>query len=210
MNMSITAEESLLSQMVSMATLILALQSNQFLRSEFYKEMNFPFGCGNKGIENEDEQNAEKFMHYILERSGVFNPATAQMLLYGLIVVPREMLKGSDDEECISRCKEKVNTILQNNSGRLHTTQTTYKGETVSSMNYYKHIRNALAHARCIYTPEEDADHCVTFSDVDMRDENQHCEIKISTFVLGMIILAIRDEITIYLNQKWEKRKGSH
>jgi len=83
--MEITENESIFLQALSTTSLLAELHNNKFLGSEYYKKLSF----------------SNNSLKEILELSGIGNPATMQMFLYILLVVPKEIaitpLKLIDD-----------------------------------------------------------------------------------------------------------------
>ena len=78
------------------------------------------------------------------------------MALYALLVVPREIISDEYSDEY-----EAINTFLRK-EGDLH--QTTYKNEDandLSSIDFIRHVRNAIAHAKISFI----ADVSIIFSD---------------------------------------------
>ena len=83
---------------------------------------------------------------------------------------------------------------------------TTYPGESsseLSTIDYYRHIRNAVAHAKCVYETEDERTY-VTFKDKNRNPQNQyHCEIKMLTSDVGNMIVVLQNQIMEYLNRHW-------
>ena len=81
---------------------------------------------------------------------------------------------------------------------------TTYPGESsseLSTIDYYRHIRNAVSHAKCVYETEDGRTY-VTFKDKNRASQNQyHCEIKMLTSDVGRMILVLQNQIMEYLNR---------
>ena len=82
--MNLTKQESIFCQALAMTSLLEELSNRDFLNSDYYNE-NITF------VENND--NFKK----ILKASGLGNPATMQMFLYILLVMPKETLSDLDD-----------------------------------------------------------------------------------------------------------------
>ena len=204
MDIRITEEESILAQLVSMSALITALSTNNFLQSDFYNQMCL-FGDSHNR-QSCEEKNAELCVREILKKSGEINPATVQMLLYALIVIPKELLANKNDyEKCIDLCAHQVNDFASKFATKK---SSTYKDESDDDINYYKHIRNALAHSKCTYTPEGNALNYITFQDINMKDKSQHCEIEIPTYALANLVISLQAVLLAHLNIIWETRKS--
>ena len=82
--MNLTKQESIFCQALAMTSLLEKLSNRDFLNSDYYNE-NITF------VRNND--NFKK----ILKASGLGNPATMQMFLYILLVMPKETLSDLDD-----------------------------------------------------------------------------------------------------------------
>ena len=135
--MNLTEQESIFCQALAMTSLLGELSNKDFLNSDYYNE-NITF------IGNND--NLKK----ILKASGLGNPATMQMFLYILLVMPKETLSRLDTTT-INSWANALKTTIQ--SFNVNVT-TTYPGESssdLSTVNYYRHIRNAVSHAKCVY-----------------------------------------------------------
>lgn len=84
MPMKLTPEESIFCQALATVNLLGLLHAKDFLHSEYYSSLTFP---SNSDILKE-----------ILDKSGIGNPATLQMFLYILLVVPKELMKNIDEK----------------------------------------------------------------------------------------------------------------
>lgn len=73
--MEITENESIFLQALSITSLLAELHNNKFLGSEYYRKLSF----------------SNNSFKEILELSGIGNPATMQIFLYILLVVPKEI-----------------------------------------------------------------------------------------------------------------------
>ena len=103
------------------------------MESDYYKQLSF----SNKNIKN------------ILTQFGLRNPATMQMMLYALLTVPRETLSRtaySVLETYVERINPLVSTLIETE------TMSTYDNEdSCEKIDYFRHIRNAVAHSKCNY-----------------------------------------------------------
>jgi hypothetical protein len=91
---------------------------------------------------------------------GIQNQGSAMMVLYALLVVPKEIISDNYREEY-----KAINRFLRKEI-TLH--QTTYKKEDASNLNsidFIRHARNSVAHAKISFTPNE----FITFSDINKR-----------------------------------------
>ena len=130
---TISQEESLLLQCLATTSLLGELSNANFLESDYYKQLSF----SNKNIKN------------ILTQFGLRNPATMQMMLYALLTVPRETLSRtaySVLETYVERINPLVSTLIETE------TMSTYDNEdSCEKIDYFRRIRNAVAHSKCNY-----------------------------------------------------------
>lgn len=183
--MNLTEQESIFCQALAMTSLLGELSNRDFLNSDYYNE-NIHFAG-----------NGDNFRK-ILKASGMGNPATMQMFLYILLVMPKETLSGLD-HVTIESWENALKTIIQSFNPSV---TTTYPGESsgdLSTVNYYRHIRNAVSHSRCVYETEEGRQY-VTFKDEDPK-RSYHCEIKMLTSDVGSMLEVLQKQIMIYLNR---------
>ena len=188
--MNLTEQESIFCQALAMTSLLGELSNKDFLNSDYYNE-NITF------IGNND--NLKK----ILKASGLGNPATMQMFLYILLVMPKETLSRLDTTT-INSWENALKTTIQ--SFNVNVT-TTYPGESTSDYsteNYYWHNRNTVSHAKCVYETEKGRTY-VTFKDKAPK-YSYHCEIKMLTSDVGSILEVLLKQIMIYLNGQWSIR----
>ena len=185
--MDLTEQESIFCQALAMTSLLAELSNREFLNSDYYNE-NIIFAGNNDNFKE------------ILKASGLGNPATMQMFLYILLVMPKETLSGLDDRTINSWEKDLKTTIQSFNPSVI----TTYPGEfndDLSTINYYRHIRNAVAHAKCIYEVEDGRAY-VTFKD-ENQSKSYYCKIKMLTSDVGSILEVLEKQIMTYLNRRW-------
>ena len=91
-----------------------------------------------------------------LRKIGVDNQGCAMMLLYAMLVLPREIIQQAYSSEY-----DKIDAFLKTHT---QNTTTTYSSDA-SSVKYLRHIRNAIAHARVEFSPTD----AVTFNDENHR-----------------------------------------
>jgi ubiquinone/menaquinone biosynthesis C-methylase UbiE len=175
----ITPEESLLLQGVSTVALIGELSNANFLAADYFK--NLPFS---------DDQ-----FKNVLIQSGIGNPATMQMMLYMLLVVPTGMLSIPEYAKLETHLN-KINPFIGNLVES--TTSSNYKDEnTRSKIDYVRHIRNAVSHSSCVY--ETISGQCfVTFKDRNKKTK-EYCSIKITCANVGNSLTKLQYYIMEYL-----------
>lgn len=178
---NITAnEEILLLQCLSTTALLGELANDNFLESEYFKKLTF------------SNENCKT----ILEQSGLGNPATMQMMLYALLIVPKELLSRSEYrnlETYVEKINLSVPSIIEQG------TYSTYKGEkSLEKINYFRHIRNAVAHSKCEYI-NENAENYVVFED-NLGEQN--CGIKMKCCNVGYLLMELQKLIMTYYNER--------
>jgi hypothetical protein len=136
----LTQEDNLLIQSFYSTVLLTELKNNNFLNSDFFNNMIF----GSPQIKGE------------LKKIGVDNQGCALMILYAMIIVPKELFWEKFPKE-----KQLIEDFLQNNTVN---TVTTYKDDS-PKIDFLRHVRNAVAHARISFRPSE----AICFSDEDTR-----------------------------------------
>jgi len=157
MNFTPTDEESMTYLTIANITLLTSLYTNGFLNSDYYRNMRWRQSLENVSI-----------IKNILEQRGLDNPSMMLMQMYGLFVLPKELL-GAEYE---GLCKNGFDTlIIQKQKG----VQTTYQNEdsnNLQSINFYRHIRNAISHARYDYYTLDGAAY-VRFKDSSSNNTQQ-------------------------------------
>ncbi|RHT91200.1 hypothetical protein DW721_12255 [Clostridium sp. AM27-31LB] len=184
--MNLTEQESIFCQALAMTSLLVELSDRDFLNSDYYNQ-NIIFA--------ENNDNFQK----ILKASGLGNPATMQIFLYILLVMPKETLSGLDDRT-LNSWENALKTIVSSFSLSVTTTYPGESSSNLSTVNYYRHIRNAVSHANCVYETEKGRTY-ITFKDEDTR-KLYHCEIKMLTSDAGRILEVLQKQIMIYLNRQ--------
>ena len=136
----LTQEDNLIIQTYCSVTLLAELRNNDFINSEFFEGMDFSL----VGIKE------------AIRQIGIDNQGSALMALYAMLVLPREILKNRYETEysgiqdfLIKHC---INT-------------TTNYPKDSPEVDYLRHIRNSVAHARAEFESNE----TVRFIDEDSR-----------------------------------------
>lgn len=175
----ISSEESLLLQCIATASLLGELSNSGFLESDYYKRLPFE----NEGLK------------MVLTTSGLGNPATMQMMLYALLTIPREVLSRTAYcalETYIERINPLVYSLVEEE------TFSTYAGEEARvNIDYFRHIRNAIAHSKCDYLCK-DGKNYVVFS--DSNSSGSRCSIKMECFKVGFVMMELQRLILEYYN----------
>jgi len=188
--MELTPNESIFCQALAMTSLLGELNNSNFLESEYYQNLKF-------------SGNSENFKK-ILNVSGLGNPATMQMFLYILLVMPKEILKDFD-RNFSTQCEVEINQLFLNMVVNVNTTYNNESSNNLATINYYKHTRNAVSHAKCYYEVINNVCY-VTFKDENPKDVSQHCQFTIKTADMGSILEKLQIQIMTFLNSQWSKR----
>ncbi len=149
-------ETNLIIQSACAAVLITELnRDNRLLQSEFFKDLEFL---------------TPTVKDMISYQIGVVNYGGVLMILYALLVVPKELLQNKYSSEYAAIDKY-IETIVI-------TKQTDYKRDD-PQVQYVKHMRNSVAHLRVKFTDNES----VIFCDSSPKGEHCHFEIPFSELI---------------------------
>lgn len=141
MTTSFSQEENLLFQSYFTVCLFAELTNNQFTRSEYFDSLPF----------------TDQFVKTQLTTIGVDNQGSLLMCLYAMLVIPKQLLEQRHADEF-----EKIRECLEANCTN---TSTTYSRDT-PTVDYLRHIRNSVAHARVSFRLND----VVVFSDTNGSD----------------------------------------
>ena len=174
--------DSILLQCLATTSLLGELRNSNFLQSEYFAKL--PFA-------NEDVKE-------ILLRSGLGNPATMQMMLYALLAIPKERLLREDYDELEKMFSPRINVLTRAIVEK--ETTSTYQGEgTLADIDYFYHIRNAVAHSRCHFSSENNKNY-VTFEDW-MPGKKGTCFIKMESYKIGYVLMELQRLIMEHYNK---------
>lgn len=126
-------EESMTYLTIANVTLLTSLFKNGFLESDYYENMQWRMSPDNVRIIKD-----------VLKQRKLDNPSMMLMELYGLFVLPKELL-GSEYEKL---CKNEFNNLIICKQKEIQTTYRNEEAKNLQSINYFRHIRNAISHAR--------------------------------------------------------------
>ena len=169
--------DSFILQALATTSLLAELSNNDYLNTEHFKNLKF---------ENESFKK-------ILEISSIGNPACLQMFLYALLVIPKEMEEKSPVKLQLANLNSEIDKLKIS-------LISTYAKE--QNFNYIKHMRNALSHANCFFSTIS-GNTTVTFKDYNTRNKKEYCEITISTFNVGTILMSIQKILLSYFKDKY-------
>ena len=189
-NIPISKELSLLLQCLVTTSFLTELHRINFIKRKDFELLDFQ--C--------------KEVKEIFVMSGIDNPATMQMMLYALLVVPKEVLSRLEYEPfedfVINRLNPLVIALVDKNG-----TISSYRSDNeCGQINYIRHIRNAVAHSRCDFISDNGVNF-VIFNDAN--EKGYKCSIKIECQRVGWILIELQnlifkfyeDEINQYYKQ---------
>lgn len=185
----INKDMSLLLQCLASTSLLAELSNADFINSDYFKLLKFE----NEGIKN------------ILVKSGIGNPAIMQMMLYALLVVPKETLSKSAYKLLdlyVKRLNPSIYRLIETDG-----TRSTYNGESnIKDIDYLRHIRNAVAHSNCKYF-SKDGKNLVIFIDKN-KHASKKCSIKIECYKVGTILMDLQGLIMDYYSKTYQNAKS--
>lgn len=194
--MGITETESIFCQSLAMTSLLTAL-NDDFLDSDYYN--NLPSSRFSDDFKD------------ILNNSGLGNPATMQMFLYALLVMPKELLEKTDNaylDQCASDTNSLISQLIDKSdlSKDVYTTYPYETGDNLKSIDYYRHIRNTVSHSRCTYKILNGIS-CVTF--MDTNSSGKHiCEFTMKTYDVGKVLTTLQAQLIEFLKKKLLGRRS--
>lgn len=153
--------DNLLIQSYFTTALLVELKNANFLDSDYYKNRQFQ----------------DKFVQDNLPKVGIDNQGTLLMVLYTLLVVPRQLLETNFPTEFDSLNGEVV---------KLATSATSSYKKDAQTVDHVRHLRNAVAHARVNFKQ----DGTVTFRDEDGRSSVWEATFPLSN--IGHLLTALQ------------------
>jgi len=127
---TLNSDEQIVFQCYATSWLLMDLENNQFLQSEYYRDMTF----------------AVPAVKSMLSTVGITNQGCTLMILYALLVIPKEKFFEDHPAEIAA-----LNAFVASNS---RNTKSTYKSDS-QAIDFIYHIRNAVAHARISFPSPE-------------------------------------------------------
>ena len=124
------------------------------------------------------------------------------MMLYALLVIPREILTRTSYQTLKTHIK-RINPLVYSLIEKEETISN-YNGEIeTKNINYFKHIRNAIAHSKCHYYTNENKNY-VNFFD-NTQDNSKQCHIKIECYKVEYILVELQRLIMEYYNDNHQR-----
>ncbi|WP_198335617.1 HEPN family nuclease [Psychrobacter celer] len=163
--MNYSQEDNLLIQSYMTIGFLFELKRLNFLDSAYYKNSDFD----------------DKFLQKTLPNIGIDNQGTLLIALYTMLVIPKELI-----EEKYTNDFKNLNDFIQSITLNAESTYKRDKDEQGNpNINYVRHIRNSVSHAKVEFTPTNE----VVFKD---DYNNQTCTITISLEKIGTLLTEIR------------------
>jgi hypothetical protein len=149
--MQLTQDDNLLIQTYMTTAFVLELKNNDFLNSEYYKNVQFQ----------------DEFVKKSFPTIGIDNQGMLLITLYTMLVIPKQLLS----ENYPTEFAELNNTIenLKSNA------ESTYSSDN-SGIDFIRHIRNSVAHAKVEFSQT----FSVTFKDENNKGEYCNITIPLS------------------------------
>ena len=174
--MEYTQEDNLLIQSYFTTAFLVELKNNDFLNSDYFR--NIPF--------------EDKFVKTSLPTVGIDNQGTLLIMLYTMLVIPKQLLEKNFPVEF-----ESLNSIVDKLKS---SAVSTYRKDSVK-IDFIRHIRNAVAHARVEFNPNVS---------VKFNDENnggEKCEITIPLTNIGLFLTELQKIFMKYIETVKVKMK---
>lgn len=168
MNMDLTQEDNLLIQSYFTIAFLIELKNNDFLKSDCYKKLPFE----------------DNFIKENLPSIGIDNQGNLLMTLYTMLVIPKELLADKFPTEFAE-----LNNIVENIKSEA---KSSYKKDQ-KEIDYIRHIRNAVAHARVEFMPNES----VKFT--DEKNKREKCTITIPLVKVGKFLTELQKLFMKYI-----------
>jgi hypothetical protein len=171
--MAINQEDNLLIQSYFTVTFLTELKNNDFLNSDYYKNMEF----------------GDKYLQNNLPSVGIDNQGALLIFLYTMLVIPKQLLEKKFPEKFIE-----INIKLDKIKSKANSNYKQDNTKGILKIDYLRHIRNAVAHAKVEFIPNES----VTFKDEDKR-KGESCSITIPLILLGEFLTELQKIFTTYV-----------
>jgi intein/homing endonuclease len=169
-----TQEDNLIVQSQISIAFLVELKNNNFLKSSFYDSMKF----GVPEYKN------------VISTIGIDNQGTLLLALYSMLVIPKQLI-----EKEFTKQFDEVNIKLQQ---YIMTEETTYKKDQKAKIiNYLHRIRNAVAHARVEFDPNN----IVTFTDNNPQT-TEYCVLKIKLDDIGYFLTQLQSIFMEYYKKR--------
>jgi hypothetical protein len=169
--MALNQEDNLLIQSYFTVTFLTELKNNDFLNSDYYKNMEF----------------GDKYLQNNLASVGIDNQGALLIFLYTMLVIPKQLLEKKFPEKFIE-----INSIVNKIKSKANSNYKDDYTDGILNIDYLRHIRNAVAHARVEFIPNES----VTFKD---EDKGKSCSITIPLISMGEFLTELQKIFITYV-----------
>ena len=166
--MEYTQEDNLLIQSYFTTSFLFELKNLNFLSSDYYKNVEFQ----------------DKYVQENLPTIGIDNQGTMLMVLYTMLVIPKQLIEHKFPDE-FNNLNQVIDTVKSD-------ANSTYSQDS-EQINYIRHIRNSVAHARVSFVPNTE----VVFSDENNRGDN--CTIIIPLEKFGIFLTELQKVFFKYI-----------
>lgn len=168
--MALTKEENILGQLIITNELIISLlnDNKQFMESDYFK-----------GLKS-------RLLRQYLPKIGVDNQGTLLILLYSMLVIPKELLFEKYAQEFDNLNDFIINELALEKSS-------TYKKDE-AKIDCIRHIRNAVAHGKIEFLPSD----WVSFTDKNERTKESF-SIKIKLAKIPKLLNKLQEIANLYL-----------
>ncbi|MEB2777281.1 HEPN family nuclease [Algoriphagus sp. D3-2-R+10] len=156
--MTLSQEDNLLLQAHFTTVLLVELKNNNFFESDYYDQMKF----------------GDPFIKNSLKQIQVDNQGALLMTLYAMLVMPKQLLENQFPAE-FDNLNKFIDLIKLKASS-------TYESDS-KSIDFVRHIRNAVAHARVTFKPN------VSVNFLDKNESGSRvCEIVVPLSGMGYLL----------------------
>ncbi len=155
-------EDNLLIQSYFSTAFLIELKNLKFLDSDYYEDIEFQ----------------DKYVQEHLPSIGIVNHGAMLMILYALLVIPKELI-----EKHYQKDFDNLNVFVDSIKSKA---TSNYKNDA-NKINYIRHIRNSVAHAKVSFNSEKE----VVF--LDKNNNGSECTIVIPLASMGQFIEELRN-----------------
>jgi hypothetical protein len=168
--MEYSQDDNLLIQSYFTTALLVELKNNDFLNSESYKSLKFN----------------DNYVKENLPLIGIDNQGTFLMIFYTMLVIPKQHISENFPNEFNELNRKAGSLILASESS-----YETDKNE----IDYIRHIRNAVAHARVLFIPGQS----VTF--IDENSKGERCTITFPLCNIHIFLTCLQSVFMKYIEK---------
>lgn len=166
--MELTQDDNLLIQSYFTTAFLGELTNSSFLKSDCYKNLQF----------------GDNYIKENLPTIGIDNQGTLLIMLYTMLVIPKQLLSQNFPDEF-----EELNNVVKNLNSKV---ESNYQSDNIQ-IDFIRHIRNSVAHARVAFI----ANVSVTFTDENNRGEI--CTITIPLVKIGAFLTELQKVFMKYI-----------